>query len=96
MAESEPKPNLAIRAVAAGLGAIAGIAGPDVAILGAALTPVIEDFLGWLTGKRSERGAETLIYAADALDGKDLADNLRRIMDTAAQVRSTRSFLPVR
>jgi hypothetical protein len=73
--------------VAAAIGAAAGLAGPDAAVAGAGLTPVIEDVLGrlfsGLTARRAERVAETLTDAAEELGG-DAAEQLRRFADAAA------------
>jgi hypothetical protein len=78
---------LVVRVAAGALGAAAGLAGPDAAVAGAGLAPVIEDvlsqFFDRLTGKRAERVAETLIDAAEELGG-DTAEQLKRFVDAAA------------
>ena len=60
---------MAIRVTAAALGATAGLAGPDAAMAGTALTPMIEDALGHIFDRidshRRENAAETLTDAAD-------------------------------
>jgi hypothetical protein len=78
---------LVARVSAAAIGASAVLAGPEAAIAGAALTPVLEDLLGKILGRLSSRRRarveETLIDAADDLGG-DKAEQLQRIVDAAA------------
>jgi hypothetical protein len=85
-----------VRVGAAALGASAALAGPDAAIAGAALTPVLEDILGKILGglnsRRGERVAETLIDAAEELGG-DTADQLRRFVDAAASDETYQELL---
>jgi hypothetical protein len=87
---------LVVKAVAGALGAAAGFAGPDAAVAGAGLTPVIEDVLGQLfsrlTARRVERVAETLTDAAEELGG-DAAEQLRRFVDAAASDETYQELL---
>jgi hypothetical protein len=94
--EEENGHPLAVKVIAAALGAAAGFAGPDAAVAGAGLTPVIEDVLGDffanLSGKRAERVAETLVDAAEELGG-DPAEQLRRFVDAAASDEAYQELL---
>jgi hypothetical protein len=87
---------LVVKVTAGALGAAAGFAGPDAAVAGAGLAPVIEEVLGQLFGrlttKRAERVAETLTDAADELGG-DSAEQLRRLADTAASDETYQELL---
>jgi hypothetical protein len=87
---------LVVKVTAAAIGAAAGFAGPDAAIAGAGLTPVIEEVLGrvfsGLTARRVERVAETLTDAAGELGG-DAAEQLRRFADAAASDESYQELL---
>jgi hypothetical protein len=78
---------LVIKVVAGAVSAAAGFAGPEAAVAGAGLAPVLEEVLaqvlGRLTTKRAERVAETLTDAAEELGG-DTAEQLRRLADAAA------------
>jgi hypothetical protein len=62
---------LAVKVAAGALGAAPGFAGPDAAVAGAGLAPVIEDVLGRifgaLAGRRAERMTQTLTNAARSL-----------------------------
>ena len=94
-AEESRRP-LVIRVAAGALGAAAGLAGPDAAVVGAGLAPVIEDMLGQffdrLSSKRAERVTETLIDAAEEL-GSDTAEQLRRFVDAAASDETYQELL---
>ena len=85
-----------VKVAAGALGAAAGFAGPDAAVAGAGLAPVIEEVLGQLFGrlttKRAERVAEILTDAADELGG-DSAEQLRRLADTAASDETYQELL---
>jgi hypothetical protein len=85
--EKETTQSLVAKVTAGALGGAAGLAGPDAAIAGAALAPVIEDVLGQilnsLGSRRRERVNETLIDAAEELGG-DTAEQLRRFVEAAA------------
>jgi hypothetical protein len=87
---------LAVKVVAGALGAAAGFAGPDAAVAGAGLAPVIEDVFGqiWsrLSAKRAERVAETLLGAAEELSG-DTAEQLRRFAAAAASDETYQELL---
>lgn len=87
---------LVVRVAASALGAAAGLAGPDAAVAGAGLTPVIEEvlgqFIGKLTAKRAGRVAETLIDAADELGGVT-EEQLRRFVDEAASDETYQELL---
>jgi len=92
----EDEHPLVVKATAAAIGAAAGLAGPDAAIVGAGLTPVIEDVLGHLftrlSAKRHERITETLTDAAAELGG-DTAEQLRRLSDAAASDETYQELL---
>lgn len=79
--------SLAVKSAAAAVGAAAGLAGPEAAIVSAGLTPVIEEimhrFVSGLAARRAERVAETLTDAAEELGG-DMAQQLQRFADAAA------------
>jgi hypothetical protein len=85
--EKETTQSLVAKVTAGALGGAAGLAGPDAAIAGAALAPVIEDVLGQilnsLGSRRRERVNETLIDAAEELGG-NTAEQLRRFVEAAA------------
>jgi hypothetical protein len=85
---------LVVRVAAGALSA--GLAGPDAAVAGAGLVPVIEDVLGQFldrpTAKRAERVAETLIDAAEEL-GDDTAEQLKRFVDAAASDETYQELL---
>jgi hypothetical protein len=87
---------LVVKVAAGALGAAAGFAGPEAAIAGAGLAPVIEDVLGQLfsrlTTRRAERVAETLTDAAEELGG-DAAEQLRRFADAAASDETYQELL---
>lgn len=87
---------LAVQVAAAALGALPGIAGPEAAVAGAGLTPVIEEVLGQLLGRlktnRAERVVETLAGAAEELGG-DTAEQLRRFADAAASDETFQELL---
>lgn len=87
---------LTVKVAAAAVGAAAGFAGPDAAVVGAGLAPVIEEvlgqFLGRLSAKRRERVTETLTDAAKELAG-DTAEQLRRISDAAASDETYQELL---
>jgi hypothetical protein len=87
---------LVVRVAAGALGAAAGLVGPDAAVAGAGLAPVIEEALGQffdlLTSKRAERVAETFIGAAEEL-GCDTAEQLRRFVDAAASDEACQELL---
>jgi hypothetical protein len=76
----------------------AGLAGSEAAIVGAGLTPVIEEimhrFVSGLAARRAERVAETLTDAAEKLDG-DMAQHSKD-SPTRRQMRPTRNFWPAR
>lgn len=92
----EGRHPLVVKVAAATAGAAAGFAGPDAAVVGAGLTPVIEDILGQLLGrlsaKRRERVAETLTDAAKELGG-DTAEQLRRLTEAAASDETYQELL---
>lgn len=95
--QREDSEHLLVVKVAAGaLGAAAGIAGPDGAVAGAGLAPVIEDVLGHLfsrlTARRAERVTETLNDAAEELGGNP-AKQLRRFADAAASDETYQELL---
>ena len=87
---------LVIKAVAGAVGAAAGLAGPDAAVVGAGLAPVLEDVLSQifsgLSAKRAERVAETLTDAAEELGG-DPVEQLRRVADAAASDEAYQELL---
>ena len=87
---------LVIKVVAGAVGAAAGLAGPDAAVAGAGLAPVLEGVLsqvfGRLSAKRAERVAETLVDAAEDLGG-DTAEQLRRFADAAASDETYQELL---
>ena len=87
---------LLVKVAAGALGAAAGLAGPDAAIAGAGLAPVIEDVLGrlfsGLTTRRAERVAQALTDAAEELGG-DTAEQLRRFADAAASDETYQELL---
>jgi demethoxyubiquinone hydroxylase (CLK1/Coq7/Cat5 family) len=78
---------LAVKVTAATIGAAAGLAGREAAMLGAGLTPMIEEVIGRVFAGMTERRVkcvnETLVDAAEVLGG-DATEHLRRIADTAA------------
>lgn len=88
--------RLIVKVAAGALGAAAGLAGPDAAVAGAGLAPVIEEVLGqffdMLFSKRAERVTETLLDAADEL-GDDTAEQLRRVVDAAASDQTYQELL---
>lgn len=94
--EAESGHPLVVKMTAAALGAAAGLAGPDAAVAGAGLAPVIEDVLGQilgrLSGKRAERVTETLVDAAAELGG-DTAEQLKRFADAAASDETYQELL---
>ncbi len=94
--KGENEHPLVVKVVAGTLGAAAGFAGPDAAVAGAGLAPVIEDVLGEilarLSGKRTHRVAETLAGAAEELGG-DMAEQLKRFADAAASDETYQELL---
>jgi hypothetical protein len=95
--QREDSENPLVAKIAAGaLGAAAGLIGPDAAIAGAGLAPMVEDVLGRLlrnlTGRRVERVTETLTYAAEELGG-DAAGQLKRLADAAASDEAYQELL---
>jgi hypothetical protein len=87
---------LAVKAAAAAIGAAAGVAGLDAAVVGAGLTPVIEEVLGRLhsgmTSRRVRRVTETLSDAAEELGG-DAAEQLKRFAEAAASDETYQELL---
>lgn len=87
---------LVVKVAAGALGAAAGLAGPDAAVAGAGLAPVIEEVLGqffdMLFSKRAERVAETLLDATGELGG-DAAEQLRRLVGAAASDETYQELL---
>lgn len=94
--EEESGRPLAVRVAASALGAAAGLVGPDAAVAGAGLAPVIEEVLGqffdMVFSKRAERVTETLLDAAEELGG-DAAEQLKRFVDAAASDQTYQELL---
>jgi hypothetical protein len=86
MPYEQTRKSLAIRITAATLGASAGLAGPDAAVAGAALTPMLEDALGHIFDRidshRRENAAETLTDAADEL-GAETPEQFMKFIEDA-------------
>lgn len=87
---------LAVKVTAAAIGAATGLVGPEAAVAGAGLTPVIEEVLGrlysGLTARRVKRVTETLADAAEELGG-DMAEQFRRLADAAASDETYQELL---
>jgi hypothetical protein len=96
MPGEETRKSLAIRITAAALGASAGLAGPDAAITGAALTPMLEDALGHIfdriDSRRRENAAETLTDAADEL-GAETPEQFMKFIEDAVSSPEHQEFL---
>ena len=91
MADEQTRKCLAIRITAATLGAGAGLAGPDAAMAGAALTLCSRMRLGTslitsthTAAKRRENAAETLTYAADELGAQTPEQFMKFIEDAVS------------
>lgn len=86
MPAEQTRKSLAIRITAAALGASAGLAGPDFAIAGAGITPMLEDALGHIFDRidshRRENAAETLMDAADEL-GAETPEQFMKFIEDA-------------
>jgi hypothetical protein len=86
MGNDESRHGLAIRLVAAAIGASAGLAGPDGAMTGAGLTPLLEDALGRiydsLDSRRREHAAQTLTDAADEVSA-DTSEQFVKFIEAA-------------
>ncbi len=78
------------------MGAAAGLAGPEAAVAGGALAPVLEDVIGNILGglgtRRRERVDETLIDAAGEL-GRDTAEQLQRFVEAAVSDETYQELL---
>jgi hypothetical protein len=85
-----------VKVTAAAIGAAAGFAGPEAAVIGAGLAPVIEEVLGrvfsGMTERRVKRVTETLTDASGELGGNP-AEQLRRFADAAASDETYQELL---
>lgn len=85
--QGEVDRSLVVRAAAGAVGATIGLAGPDAAVLGAGVAPLVEQVLGRIVDtwsqKRTQRVTETLQDAAHELGG-DTTENLQRLVEVAA------------
>jgi hypothetical protein len=96
MPQEKTEPPMLAKVVAGGMGAAAGLAGPEAAVAGAALAPVLEDVIGsilhGLGARRRERVDETLIDAAEELGG-DTAEQLQRFVQAGASDETYQELL---